>query len=351
MTFPARTRIFAFLGVACLPLLVGSFAALRRASAQEIRGLSQVATFQFDAPIRKLTFRPGTSSLLIATPYLAKLVDVSTRNTLRVKTIGYPEVAFRDAQFTRDGRMLAFVFNGTRNGIGVLDVEAWREVYPRLPTGDDFVERITFSRRGDHFISYGAPHHFAVWKRGEKGFSQDVDAQAKFQIPKQRVRAVEYSPDGTKLAVGGDQALTVWATSKGEPQTALRKWGDPRVCTALAFSRDGRDLYSLDAASRLARFDAENGELRSWIYTPETEADVEVISRFALLPNAILTASGSGAIARLDTRSSGRPFPIGRVSKNDEEVRSLAVSSDGKYVALGTEAGTVSVYEAAPSGN
>jgi WD40 repeat protein len=323
----------------------------RTVGAQEISGFSPVATFQFDAPIRKVTFRPGTSSLLIATPYLAKLVDVRTLKTLRIKTIGYPEAAFRDARFTSDGKLLAFVFNGERNGIGMLDVDSWRETSPRLATGEEFVERVTFSHGGERFISYGAPHHFAVWKRAEKGFIQDLEARTKFEMPKQRVRAVEYSPDGTKLAVGGDQELAVWAISKGDPQAARLKWRYTRICTALAFSSDGRDLYSLDAASRLAVYDADNGELRRWAYTPEREADAEFISRFAVLQDAILTASGAGTIARLDGKSSKGVQPIGRVSKAEEDVRSLVVSSDGKYVAFGTEKGTVLVYAVPPAGN
>jgi hypothetical protein len=150
------------------------------------------------------------------------------------------------------------------------------------------------------------------------------------------VRAVAWSPDGTRIATADlDGGVRVWSAGTGRAAVALDH-GGARVRT-LAWSPDGTRLASGDADGRVRLWDPATGRT-----TAARTASAGAIGAVAWSPDGRL-ATAAGRTVLLWDPGTGRE--LGRLSGHADPVTALAWSPDGAYLASADAAGTVVVWD------
>ncbi|MCA9187672.1 MAG: protein kinase [Planctomycetales bacterium] len=211
-----------------------------------------------------------------------RLWDVATHRLLyATETLGAPAQCLA---FAPDGRVLAVGFaykaTGSSNAEAGGEVRLWRVV--RL---DGFV------------ASPDSPSEF--------GTRLEPLPQPLVTKLDGNVQALAFSPDGTHLAVGGDQSgVSLWKVESFERTLLLLSSDRGKSVTCLSYSPDGRFLIvgtGSDGAT------TTYGELRVW-------------------------DMAGGILKHVWTPFSG-------------DVKSLAISSDGDVLAVGSSEGMISVWD------
>jgi WD40 repeat protein len=168
--------------------------------------------------------------------------------------------------------------------------------------------------------------------------------------PKEVVEAAALSPDGTTLAVGGDEDDRSIHVRLSESNT-YRLSGLQGGVTALAFGSDSKTLISGGWDSRV----------RVWHLTGEPKAAPDVtgeghqqgISGVALHPHGRLVASSSvdGTMRLWELASVPPGENLRPVLKMDIDIGALAFSQNGKYLAGGGPKGAVHIWKLASGNN
>jgi WD40 repeat protein len=263
----------------------------------------------------------------------------------------------------RDTRALAFAPDGWTMAIGDGNtVRFWdRRTGKELPDSGHRgpVTTLHFAPDGKSLVSHGDDGTVRSWDL--------VDGQQRgsFRAPAGTV-CIAVAPDGKTVACAGAEPmihLVDAATGKTERQLK----GHPQVTAALAFRPDGKLLVSASAADNLIRLHdpATGSELRHMTLGPQ---DAKV-SRAAILRGGLrLAFSGDGRT--LIAQDLGRPTPrLGATGPHlrlwdadtGKEIRSIAmpptslsrsmaVSPDGRAIAVVKLDGTLSLREAASGG-
>ncbi len=151
------------------------------------------------------------------------------------------------------------------------------------------------------------------------------------------VEAVTWSPDGSKLASGGDDnTIRIWNASSGETLFTLH--GHNNTITALAWSPDGKKLASTSDDKTLRVWNPENGE-----------------------PLATLTGDSSGGPRYLAWSKDSAKLAIGNdngnvqlwdmssdpVTLRNEQgwITPVALSPDGTKIANGTAGNAIQLWD------
>ncbi len=220
----------------------------------------------------------------------------------------------------------------------------------------------------------------------------ELPEKAKVRLGKGRIRAMQFAPDGTQLAVGTEIGVWLYDMHTGK-EIALF----PGRCESLAFSPDGRFLvngggnpYSMSGGSRwetglqlwevaksqkVALHDPlpaaselwfskdsktlitlnKSGDNINWIDTETGKSDVKKIENrsdmdprshefYALAHDKLAIANDKGMIALWNLKTGKKVStligPEGRIKFSDlsiklESISSLAFSPDGTYLAIG----------------
>ncbi len=145
--------------------------------------------------------------------------------------------------------------------------------------------------------------------------------------------AMEFSPDGTRLALGGDgETLTVWSLAGGSAKlvTQCREEHTGSI-RSIAFSPDGRTIATASGDTTLILWDAAGG---AQVAPPFTGHQAPVVT-VAFSPDGSLLASGSDdtTVILWDVGTRQR---VGRLNGHTDTVRALAFSPDSKRLFSGS---------------
>ncbi|MEZ4958052.1 MAG: DNA/RNA non-specific endonuclease [Saprospiraceae bacterium] len=150
------------------------------------------------------------------------------------------------------------------------------------------------------------------------------------------VLAVAISPDGRYLASasGGDSAVKLWNLKKG---TLIRNFpGHSGWVQSIAFSPDGQHLLTgaWDGSAKL--WDLQTGKCLHDYFGQHTNA-------VCFTPDGkVVTGGGSGTAFLWDLFSKA---PIRQFTGHTDEIFSVAVSKNGKYLVTGSVDGTAKLWD------
>ena len=157
----------------------------------------------------------------------------------------------------------------------------------------------------------------------------------KAHLGKGVINEIQYSPDGTRLAVAS--GIGIWLYDTATHQEIALFTGHTEMVSSVAFSPDGGTLASgsSDAISRL--WDAVTGT-HKWILTGHTNVVVSV----TFSPDGGTLASGSSKEIRLWDAVTGTHKHT--LTGHTLDVTSVAFSLDGRTLASGSWDGTVRLW-------
>ena len=151
--------------------------------------------------------------------------------------------------------------------------------------------------------------------------------------------ALAFAPDGKTLAAGGfDHCVKLWSLAAPDNPLTLR--GHKGVVMSVAFTPDGKALAS----------GSVDGSVRFW--NTATGKTMLTIRRHTSWVNAVTFAcKGTLATGGSDNRANvwigrGHKWKLRATAEAREgEIRSVALSPDGRLLAVGTRYGTVRVWD------
>lgn len=179
-----------------------------------------------------------------------------------------------------------------------------------------------------------ADSHITVWELSQQRARQTWDAG------KGTIARLAFSPDG-RILLTGDSAgnLTAWRSADATQVTQWRAHESP--ITEFAFSPDGRRLASADAG----------GEIRIWKSTGDTWQPAHTLTDAPPTLSALtfspdgewLTAIGAGADITIWDADTGALAH--RMTTDRKQLSALAVSDDGRLVAVASDDNLVRVWK------
>ena len=156
----------------------------------------------------------------------------------------------------------------------------------------------------------------------------------KSRFDKKQVMAITFSPDGTRLAAGGDGRIWIYDTDSGAQFAMLS--GYTEHMRALAFAPDNSLLAS----------GSEDNTLRLW--DTATAREVLTLAGDSNLMNALASSSPDGVpLPGWDPRTERL---LASSTEAPGRIRSLAFSSDGTTLASGSGDGKIRLWDVETGG-
>ena len=214
-------------------------------------------------------------------------------------------------------------------------------------TGADLVFSVAFHPKGQYLASTGAfkgadgkvNAKVQVWEWAT-GHKEEFECPSGATHNRGTAYGVAFSPDGRRLAVGHDGAVTVWDWEARQLVFGpLRGHTNKGIC--VAFSRDGGRLASGSWDGDIRIWDARTGELLHHLSKHH-----HCVSALAFSPDGgqLVSASFDRSLIVWDA-TTGQPLRTLEV--RDALVLGVAFSPDGSRIASAGEDKTVRVWEAA----
>jgi WD40 repeat protein/tRNA A-37 threonylcarbamoyl transferase component Bud32 len=201
----------------------------------------------------------------------------------------------------------------------------------------DSVLTVAFSPDGERIASGSADGQIKVWDR------RSAREVLTLRGHTATVTVVAFSPDGNQLASGSaDGNVRIWDVARGE--NVLTWQGHASGVTGLAFDPGGKRLAST------GRGEPSPGELKLWDVGKEEALASQtwhtLLAAVAFSPDGrrLITACHDGNVFAWDTATL-KPIGGFKGPKRLVQWTSVAFSADGEWVAAGSAAGFVRVWD------
>jgi WD40 repeat protein len=262
----------------------------------------------------------GSVTLFCLSLAAVAVAQAPTLSARRYRTItGHSEEA-RQIAFSPDSQLLATSSVDST-------VKLWRVVDGRLvgtlrhPEG---VTSIAFSPDGRALVSGSYDATVRVWDVRDGTLTRSLKGHTG------TVWTVAFSPDGQRIGSGGeDKTIKIWRASDGSLLNTLR--GHALNVWSVAFSPDGELVGSGSFDKTIKLWRTDTGALvRTLTGSGEAVVDID------FSPDGQLLASGGDdSMLRLWRISDGRPV---RSFAGSDHIYGVAFSHDGKWIATGGRA-------------
>ena len=243
-----------------------------------------------------------------------------------------PMASGSDVAISPDGRTAAFV--NTYAKVILWDLTSGQQ---RASFGSR-VTAVDFSPDGTRVASVSRDGVLSLW---DVRAAEPVGSE--FTLGDKRFWSVRFSPDGRRIAIGGDAVLLVWDVETRQVIAPPRHEQKDRIWS-VAFSPDGRLLAS-----------GGNESLRLWSLGDEWASEEIPVGPFkGLVPTDVAFSPGGSLLAFRDGEQSvtirglaSRQVVQARLSRERGLVTSLAFNRDATRLVVGGSDGAIVVWDTA----
>ena len=202
---------------------------------------------------------------------------------------------------------------------------------------EEGVPSLAYSPDGATLISGSWDNTIRIWDVDTAQPLQTIIGNVTQLEPRQGVRAISLSPDGQTIASTDEKVIRLWDVHTGKLKDSLV--GHTNEVAAVAFSPRGTLLASGGDDATLCLWDMEAGKLLNTFEEP-TEGSVLSV---AFSPDGRILASGCYEVIRLrDTFTERNTVTL---TGHTTWVRALAFSPDGRILASIDESGVVMLWD------
>ena len=331
-----------------LALVAGSFALLERGSARHSATVAQAG--RLAAQSRELAPQHPDLGLLLALEAGRFDDSVDTRGALlgalehasriRAWLQGFASPVNASA-FSPDGKLLATT---TFDGTTLWNTRTWKRVGEPLRSSQGRWEGLDWSPDGRTLAIAGGEGRVELWDVSTRKELREFEDPAAASADDPALATVRFSPDGSILAAGGQEAnhVTVWnaATGRvlGRPM-AVKPPGSGGA-QSISFSPDSRRIAVPGSAGKVGIWAVATGRKVRRLAIGNAGVGSVIFARGG---RAIIATDDSGRVSFVDVRT-GRPWrdPL---SVGDNGADSLDLSPDGRLLAVASYDGPVFVWD------
>jgi WD40 repeat protein len=210
----------------------------------------------------------------------------------------------------------------------------------RIPGEPVQVDALAFSKDGMRFAATAHGAAF-VWALGKKGLSRESILRGHNTAAK----SVAFHPDGKRIALGGEDTTVRiyefgWLRNSSKPPLA----GHTDAVTSIAYSPAGHLLASGGKDGTIRLWDGTGTDTSPRAVLTGHNAAVRLV-RFTPRGNQIVSVGDGGQVYLWDVVTQS---PVREWSIDKAVAHSISLSPDGRYLAVGTAAGSeglVSLYD------